>query len=170
MSKGIRVKAEIKGLEELAKFVKELPKRVPKKANKAAVNVGATPIVKTARRLAPTESNLLKRSITKKVKSYSSGNAVAIIGANKANVGSFKGKKRVPANYWHLVIGGTKPHTITPTKGRFAGRAIEHPGAKPNDFFPQAIESSKSATAKAMRDKYAEVVDKEARKLAKGGT
>lgn len=159
----------ISGVQELSRFLKELPKKAIKKALRQAVNAGSTPIAKAARRLAPKDTGTLKKAIKKKVKVYPNGNAVAIIGADRAvRVPSTrKGKKEfVPANYIHLVEYGVKPHA-QPKHWFF--KAQGHPGAKANNFLERAYDQNKHLSAVIMENKMHEVLTQEAKKLASTG-
>lgn len=168
----------LSGVQELSRFLRDLPKKTIKKALKSAVNAGAEPIKKAARRLAPKRTGTLKKSITKKVKVYPSGNAVAIIGANRNTVsqgvdlgkgGNLKIKQKgriVPANYIHLVAYGTAPHA-QPLHWLFAKQG--HPGAKANNFMKAAYDQNKHLTAVIMENKMHEVLTQEAKKLATTG-
>lgn len=160
----------ISGVHELSRFLRELPKKTIKKALKSAVNAGAEPIKKAARRLAPKDTGTLKKAVAKKVKVYPSGNAVAVIGANRAvRVPSTrKGKKEfVPANYIHLIEYGTKPHA-QPKHWLF--KAQGHPGAKANNFLERAYDANKNQAKQIMENKMHEVLTQEAKKLASTGT
>jgi HK97 gp10 family phage protein len=169
VANGIKVKLEIPGIQDMRKMLEALPRRVRKKALKAGVTAGAGPIVKAAKRDAPTQSKTLKKGITKKVRAYSNGNAIAIIGENRATAGTYKGKRRVPQFYWHLIIGGTKPHDIQINKGPMAGRTVHHPGANSNPFFHNAVARTKAASGAAMKKKITDVVEAEAKKAAMEG-
>lgn len=158
MAKGITTTIKINGFKELKKFVDQLPKRAVKKATRAGVSAGITPIAKAVRKGAPTESKFMRKSVSRKVRTFSDGNTIGLIGANKATTGSFNGRKRVPANYWHLVIGGTQPHSQPKAKR-------QHPGAKANDFLRDGFNATAPQAASIMQKKMNEVLMREAAKL-----
>jgi HK97 gp10 family phage protein len=163
----VRTHVKLDGEQELKHLLQELPRRVGKKALRQAVNAGAAPIVKAAKAAAPRESGLLKRSYNKVIRTYKSGNVVAVIGARREVVGSYRGKKRVPANYIHLVEKGTQPHRIQIKKGRFAGTTVEHPGARAQPHLEPAFERSIPQARSIMEAKLRDVVLAEAHKLGK---
>ena len=164
MAKGINANIELDGVAHLQRFLKELPKRTSKKALKQAVNAGGTVVAKAARKEVPKKHGLLKKSITKKVKTYTSGNAVALIGSNKDTSETIDGRRHVPALYLHLVMGGTKPHAITskPYVPLLGLRVSNHPGTKPNPFLQRAFEATKAEAAATMEAKLYDVLRKEA--------
>lgn len=135
---GARFKLE--GDKQLQRLFKELPKRIIKKGLRAAMNAGATPVVKAAKARAPKQSGLLKKSMGKKVKTYPSGVVTAVIGPKRQTVGEYKGKKRVPGNYAHLV-------------------------EKHEPFLEPAFESTKQQAEDIAADKLSESVVREAKKL-----
>jgi len=163
------------GEKELRHFLKDLPKRVIKKGLKLAVNSGATPIVRETRRNAPVVSGLMKKSVRKKIKSYPTGNAIAIIGADRSIQGTYRGKKRVPANYWHLVLGGVQPHATgegsqvnrSDRNNRASQSGRIHPGFKGRNILADAVTKTASQVKSIMEKKLKEVIAREAAKLAK---
>lgn len=173
MADGIRY--EMEGAKELVFRLSLFGVKVKPEIRKA-VTAGANPILKTARKNAPTGAGLtpagkprkhLKKTLTKKVKSYR-GAVVAIIGP-KAGEGF----------HANLVHGGTKPHLIRARKGRslaismevdggrnslgqFAGKSTRqviigptarHPGAKANPFLARAAQTQRGAAVREMTNK-----------------
>lgn len=156
---------KLDGYAETARLLSELPKRVRKTAARKGVTAGSAPIVKAAKAKAPVETRMLKRSMGRKVKAYRSGNAVAVIGARKGIAATAKqagrdarAAKRVPANYLHLVTGGTKAHKV--------GKR-SHPGARANNFLKAAYVGQQWTAARLVKDTIAAVVRAEAAKLGK---
>lgn len=157
---GISTRIEINGQKDCAKFMTELPKRSAKKALRSAVTVGTTPVAKAVRKRAPRRTDTLKKSISKKIKGYSNGNYIGIVGANKDTVGQDRyGRNVIPAKYIHLVTLGTSSHA-EPKKG------ITHPGAKANNFVLDGFNEVKGEVQQVMEKKMNEVVMSEAAKLA----
>lgn len=158
---GIQTNASLTGDRDLARLMQELPRRVIKKGLRAAMSAAATPVAKAMRRDAPQESGTLKKAISKKIKSYPTA-VTALVGVNKDAAGEFRGRRRVPEKYLHLILAGTAPHQI----GRNAnGPAGKHPGTKPNDFRQRAFNET-AATAQAIaRQKLTESIETEAEKL-----
>lgn len=102
----------LQGERALERKLKLLPQAIIKKELRKAVNKAATPIVKRAKQLVTRRSGLLKKSIAKKVKTYSSGKVVAIIGSRREVAGFVDGKPHRPAYIAHLVEeghGGPRP-------------------------------------------------------------
>lgn len=156
MANGIKMSVKPIGDRDLKRFLTEMPKRVPKKANRAAVTAGTTPVVKAVRPLIiPVRSGTMKKSVTKKIKSYGP-NALGLVGANKATIGEFEGRKAWPNKYWHLVNLGTQPHQQ---------KRGPHPGAKANNALKYGFDRAKPQIASAMESKYREVLAKESAKL-----
>lgn len=105
-------RTRVDGGRELTALFRELPKRVATKGLRQAMTAAATPTVKATRADTPKQSGLLKKSITKKVKTYKGGErVVAVIGANVNVDGEWQGQKRVPAHYFALVEQGTSHAT-----------------------------------------------------------
>lgn len=154
----------LKGDRELRRLFNELPKRVVKRGLRQAMNAASTPIAKAARQSAPRESGVLKKAMGKKIKTYTNGNVVAVVGAKRDVSGSYRGQKRVPANYIHLVEQGVRSHLIPQPKRH---RILRHPGYSGKTFLQKAYDANvQSAVAIASR-KLAQVVESEAAKLGK---
>lgn len=75
-----KVRATIGGTQELARALQDLAGKARNQAARKAATAGGQVVLREARRLAPKELGLLKKSLGKKVKVYSSGVGVAIIG------------------------------------------------------------------------------------------
>lgn len=162
----LKTDIKIDGIKELARFIDQLPKKVLKKALKMAVNAGATPIARTARKLAPKLTGTLKKSIKKQVRTYPSGNAIAVIGADRSVTSPNKKTKtgqNVPANYIHLVEYGVSAH---PQPKHWYFKRAGHPGFSGSHFLETAVSRNRENTKKIMEDKMQEVLLKEAAKLA----
>jgi hypothetical protein len=162
----VRENVELVGAKELKALFAELPRRVVGKGLRAAVTAGSTPVNRAAKAAAPRQSGLLKKAMGRKVKGYR-GSAVAVIGARAAVQGAYKGRKRVPANYIHLVEGGARPHGIPISKGPAKGRIVRHPGSAGTHFLEAAYRGNKAAAESAMKAKLKETVEREALKLGK---
>jgi len=145
-------KFHLQGAVATKEILRLLPHAAQKKSLRKAVNAGATPIVRAVRANAPQQSGTLRKAIGKKVKVYGDrGIATAVIGAKKGYSGDWKGKKRMPSRYFHLVNKG-------------------HGGPAPapaHEFVESSFASSQSAALDAMESKLAESVEQEAAKLAR---
>jgi HK97 gp10 family phage protein len=170
MAGGIDIKAELVGFASTRRLLAELPKRARNKALRAAVTAGGTPIQRAVKASAPRDFGILKQSIAKKVKQYR-GAAVAIVGARKdvsqivrraMRKGDLRTARRAtvarPANYLHLVEGGTKAHLIGKT---------HHPGSQAQPFLATSFSSTQSQAQLAAANKMAEVINAEAIELGK---
>lgn len=180
MSKGRRVKnvggrdrgVMLEGLEEVVKRLGELPDRAKRHAVRPAINKAATPVVKAARKFAPSGTGVssrsasrapLKRTIVKKTKTYKkSGTIVAIIGP-----------KKYEAPHSHLVHDGTKAHEITLTKPLVlrgavlpAGFVIQHPGAKAQPFMDMAVNASRNVSLVILTREIVKGIDKQVQRIA----
>ncbi len=113
---------KLEGAQLLGDILEKLPAEMVDKALPRAMDDGITQIVRMARITAPVEAGLLRQSLSKKVKQYSSKVVVAMAGANTATKGFInkhdrkgnpsKWAKRVPWRYIHLVEkghGGPRP-------------------------------------------------------------
>lgn len=81
------------------------------------------------------ETGTLRRSITGKVITYSSGVVIMLVGPRRRKYAN----GRNPANYAHLVELGTSPHSLGKGVGRFQVRKkwrslVAHPGATAKPF------------------------------------
>lgn len=144
---------ELFGDKALAKTFKTLGERVQRRVLRQAVNAASTPVVKAARSKARKQSGLLKKSLGKKVKTYPEKmTVVGIIGPRRDVQGEYKGVKRVPANYAHLIEGGkiNSDGSYTP----------------PEPFLRPAYDETEGQALNVMRDKLASGVVKEAAKGA----
>ena len=161
-NKGVDIKLD--GAKELRRFFEEAPK-LAKKGIRRAITKASTPVTRAAKKNAPRETGLLKKSITKRIKSYPSGNVVAVIGASRAVSGTVtdmgsggnnkvrQHRKRVPANYIHLVEKGHGgPYT-----------------AKPHPFLNPALQQTAQQAHKIAEATLREVVEKEIARLAAKG-
>lgn len=147
---GFGVNVRLDGDKELMRALASVTGREQEVVVKRATNRSMRPVVKEARRNAPVETGLLRKSIGARTKWYrkgaerGSGVAVTVVGPRKG----FKVDGRNPAMYAHLVHGGTQPHEIVPgearalTVGGVTIMAVQHPGAKPNPFLGDAFDKS----------------------------
>lgn len=140
---------QIVGSRRLMATFREFPRRVQKTAVRRAVNFGATPIVRAARKLAPKESGLTKKAMNKRVVTYQD-TVIAVIGVRKDDAGEYHGRRRVPNNYQHLIHDG---HVAR--DGSFV------PGTK---YLKRAWEQGLPEAQLRMRQRLAEEIRKQAAK------
>jgi HK97 gp10 family phage protein len=142
---------QLEGDKALAKVFKTLGPKVQRRVLRSAVNAATTPVTKAAKAKADAskQSGLLKKALGKKTKSYSkSMTVVGIVGARTNVIGEYKGKKRWPAKYSHLV-----------EKGHIARDGSFVP---PKPFLQPAMDETKAQAVNVMKDKLASGVAKEA--------
>jgi HK97 gp10 family phage protein len=101
------IKKYVTGGKECLAALNALDKKIRKKIVRKGVAAGAKVFVKAAKADAPRDSNALSQSMTSRIKLYDK-RMVAIIGPRRgvSKMALKKGKKRVPANYAHLVEEG----------------------------------------------------------------
>lgn len=149
------IKMDIRGDKQLEKLLTELPKRSITKGFRRAFSQSASPIVKDAKKNCPKLHGALKKSIDKKLKTYSTtGVVVCLIGPDKNVFGSITGKDgkiRVvtPWRYAHLVHNG-------------------HAGPRPaaaNPFLKKAYDSNQSKVISTAQAVLKETLEQEAERL-----
>ena len=140
--------ATITGDKALLKLLKKLPDKTARKVSRQAVNAGATPILKAARRLVSVDDGTLKKALDKKVKTYKKTKAVvAIIGPRSRE-----------APHGSLLEFGSGPRIQTTT-----GREVGSMPAKP--FLRPAAQQEGSNAFSKMRAKMGQGIEREAMKL-----
>lgn len=174
---GMRLR--MKGVPELIRTLREIDKKVAKKALRDGVQESTKPILKDAKAKVRVDTKLLKKSLGRKVKSYKGGEVIAgIVGVRKGTKGKKGNRTRTdkfrvqvgtdakgkaiymdPIKYAHLVEFGTRPHSVgsgdmLKRKGRKAGqvqRGGKHPGSKPYPFMRPALQKNKGGSKVAIR-------------------
>lgn len=158
---GIELKLDDGEFRTLMRKLSAFPVKYQRTAVRRALSAGAGPILKAARKLIPKGTGLkpdggqrkhLKRTLTKKAKTYRhSGVTVVVIGP-RAGEGF----------HAHMVHGGTQPHPILASGKklladgtRVFGRKVRHPGAAANPFLDKALTSQRSAALAIIKSKLA---------------
>lgn len=138
-----------------------------------AVRAGAKSAREAAKRYAPSASGATKSSITVRIGTNRKTGAVyAVIGPQRGYVKKRKGQAvegaSTPTRIAHLIIGGTKPHSLArpDDDGPNATRRF-HPGAKANDFLGRAYRATASYSRADMGRVIKEEVEKRLAKAAK---
>lgn len=145
--------AKLIGDKQLLQTFRTLGERVQRKVVRQAVNAAATPVVKSARSKAPRRSGLLRKSLGKKVKTYTdTGTIVGLIGPRTDVTGEYQGEKVVPWRYAHLAESGH-----IDSRGEFV------PG---QPFLRPAFEETQGQALDVMKDKIGSGVEREATKAA----
>jgi HK97 gp10 family phage protein len=140
---------EVKGLRELRRDLKRLPKLIRNRVLHSALRAAAKPIVDSARARVPVKSGLIRRSIVvrKTKKQYRTSRAQVSIGVEKGR--RTKGSKKVDFSdpfYWRFVEFGTI-----------------HQAAQP--FLRPAIDAQKFATFEIFKKALKKGIEREARRL-----
>lgn len=151
----MRADVDIEGADALGELLATLPYKPARRALRAGLNAGATPIQKAAKRNAPTDTKLLKKAIGKKAVTRRDGTVLVLIGArvgSKFEGVDRRGRPRKPVRYDHLVEFG---HAM-PGGGRVA----------PRSFLRPAYDGARSEAMKIVASKTGERVEAEAAKLA----
>jgi HK97 gp10 family phage protein len=142
---------ELHGAKDLQDLLNGLGDRVLRKVARQSVSAGATPIAQSAKANAPEQSGLLRKSIKKKVKTYKdTQTVVAIVGPDSSVRGEYKGEKRVPAKYAHLVEDGHIDAN--------GNHVPAHPFMRP------AADANESRSAQIIEQKMADGIEREAAK------
>ena len=127
---------------------------------RAAMVKAARPCVAAAKRLARRESGLLAQSIGAVVRQYKNSKfVVGVIGPRKEIEGTWKGRRRVPTFYAHLVEFGARPHAIgsgsvLERRSTRRGKPVvlgpgpqhgrQHPGAKAHPYLRPAFDANRA--------------------------
>ncbi len=115
-----------------------------------SISRAITPLKTAIKKKTPVSKEMnagtLKRSISKKTKSYfkQSGTIVGMVGPKTKFTEAFRTKsgKKNPALYAHLVLFGTKSHLIESPEG--SGLFWEHPGARANNWMEDEFKAQES--------------------------
>ncbi len=132
---GIVVMGDKKLIRKLERLTKGVTAIV-----RSATSKSLTPVNKAAKRAAPVDTGLLKKSIGKKIKTYRrSGAVVGLIGVRDGFTEISGGKKRNPAKYGIIIEARTrflkssfvsKIPEVVAILSREVGRGIERQAAK----------------------------------------
>lgn len=134
----------ITGLDELQKFLDQLPAKIEANIMRSALAAGARVIGKEAKRNVPVRRGGLRASIRVSSR-LKNGKVTASVKAGNKN-----------AWYWRFVEFGTRPHDIKPKNRKslfFAGmnkEIVHHPGARPHPFMRPALDSQSAAAIQAV--------------------
>lgn len=171
----MNISIDVQGVRQAIDNFDSLKRGVRNKVLRRANQASAKPAKDSAKKTASftDRSGLLRRSLIAKTRTYrNTGAAVTVIGADRNVTGYYRGRRRVPANYAHLVELGHKfpgqglrrqlrlrtnqqgqaPQT---TGGMVAGRP----------FLAPALESNVSSALAIFEAKFKQGVDSEVAKL-----
>lgn len=144
----MKVGVQLIGVKELRKSIERLPSEIQGKALRGALSAGGRVIAKNARKRASKESGALKKSIGLVVR-MKSKSPYAVIGARNGFVTEYKGQKRNPAKYAHLVEFGTSTAAAHP----FLRPAADESGPEVFDKMSIGIEKAVDRAVRKYRTK-----------------
>lgn len=184
---------EMHGLAEALSGLRQFSQRVRRKHTAIAMNSAGGLLRDEAKRHAPRETGLMRRTLTVRGGTNRRGNAYAVVGAKRKFVAwvepgkrklrvvpkkvlnllppSNKVKKRKPSRYMHLVHGGTRRHEIrarnapflTDGRGSVFGVSVRV-GARPKPFLEVAVRSKGGIAIQRAIRKVQEGIEQERRK------
>lgn len=137
----------LKGDQDVARALRAVGEEIRERAIPQALRAGGRAIVSQARALAPTETGTLKKSLGLVLRGRRGQQKYVVLGARRGSeftgVGP-DGKKRVPANYAHLVeLGHFKVAAVKGTSRR-KGTATTIGFVPGQPFLGPALEGSKA--------------------------
>ena len=142
---------KIAGMKELRRNLDQLPKEMQGRALQTMLTAGGQVIAKKAKTLiSHEESGALKKSLGTVFRKGKKG--YAVIGARNGFATIYKGKRRNPANYAHLV-----------ERGHSGGKVPAYPFLRP------AIDSTGSEVLTEMANGMTKAIDKAVRKFKTKG-
>ena len=142
---------KIQGLKELQRNLEKLPQEIQGRALKTMLTAGGQVIAKKAKTLIKhEESGALKKSLGTVFRKGKKG--YAVIGARNGFQIEYKGKKRNPANYAHLV-----------ERGHSGGAVPAYPFLRP------AIDATENEVLTEMANGMTKAIDKAVRKFKTKG-
>lgn len=145
----------VNGAQEVQTELLAYPAKVEQRVVRTALAAGARVVRDAAKAEAPVRSGKLRGSIRVSTRARK-GQVTAGVRVGNLKTGVF---------YSHMVLGGTKPHSIVPRRGKglrvgnVPRRRAEHPGAKPNDFMGRA-KSSIGRALEVIVDRARALIDK----------
>lgn len=149
------IKADVKGIKELERTLKKMTGREANNAVAAGLRAGGRVIVKDARSRLPSEYDILKKSLTVKIKRRSS--PYVLDGSIGPTVGS---NAKFNGWYAHFIEFGVDPHEIKPKRSKLMNigddrwsTKVSHPGIKKIPFLRPAAENNMPQVQRAYIDK-----------------
>lgn len=153
----------VDGAADVMRAFAELSTGAQRRVARPAVREASTPVLRAIRKNAPRKKDprtgQLRKSITRRLKTYKhSGAVIAIIGPRRKFITQDKyGRKVNPTKYAHLVEFGTAAHRV--------GNRM-HPGAKPKPFMRPGWESSSATAMATMHRRLRIEIEKEGQRVA----
>lgn len=124
---------------------------------KDALSKSATIGLKAARNNVKRESGALAKSLKKRARTYGRGSALVMVGPDRKFTTEYRGKKRRPVKYAHLVEFGHKV-----VRG---GKVVGHVPPKP--FLRPAFDSKKEDMKKKYADEIGKALQRHAERVAR---
>ena len=148
----LKFKVSLKGVRKLSKVFKKMAIKGLRGNNKKAVRDAAKYLVTVMKQHAPEKYGALRKSIGyKMLKGKGAGGfSIAYVGIRKGLKSVRKMNRKgnaMPNLYLHLVVGGTKPHSLGHRKGKLSYKPYQyvmHPGARANNFVKRAMIAGKA--------------------------
>jgi HK97 gp10 family phage protein len=142
----LKFKISMKGVRKVSKMFVKMGTKKLKHHNNDAVRNAAKYLAGIMKSNAPVKYGALKKSIGYKMLrgKNAGGFAIAYVGVRKGLKSVKKMNRKgnaMPNLYLHLVIKGTKPHSLGYSKGKLTYppyKYVTHPGARANDFMRRA--------------------------------
>lgn len=178
---GWHFRGRLDGVEKTYKALKQFPLNVQKRVTRKALTKASQIVSKAAKANVPTQSKLYKKSLGYKVwTGRKSGVVMSFIGPRLGFKGTYKGKKRDPRYYAHIVEGGRKalkPKSKSVMVGTPAGAKSKDnlqwygrhvKAARPQRPLARAFRQTKSQVESTMNSILRAGIAEEARKLVAG--
>jgi HK97 gp10 family phage protein len=104
-----KTSVELVGSDILTARLLAIPEKIRRQVETQAIRQGNQLVLTSLRQQVPTETGTLQKSLKHDIRKYKGGNLlVGRVGADYNFVKTYKGKKRRPAKYLHLVDLGFK--------------------------------------------------------------
>ena len=193
----VKFVSELDGVQVTLSNMSHMKTAVKRRVIRSAITKAVRVLAKEAKKLAPKDSGLLKKSIGQVVRTYKNGRIVGVVGPRRGFKQMVSRTKRFPAkvgesvfqagdfvvaeladpaNYAHLVEFGTEPHSIGKGDDRVkksggAGSQIgsTHPGNRAQPFMRPAFESKKREAEATYVEGFRDAFARESMKLRKKG-
>lgn len=162
---------KIEGVGKVLRTLRSFDRKTQSRIIRASLRTSTNPIKKQMRKeirreKAVDKKNLVK-SIVTKLKTYSSGAVFLAVGARRKKLPDGAN----PANYIHLVGGGTQQHSkrknpskpwrVKTKRGWITLPNQIHPGSSPRPFRKNAARKTRQLVSKSFRERTEQLVRRE---------
>lgn len=172
------------GFDFLDRYIETISDAQFMNAQRRSMTKACQPVVRAMKSLNTDESGAMELSITTKVKGFKKNRTVyGIVGPESGVAFSYKGRKRIPAKYAHLVErghriarGGKLERKVTSKSGKVyfypADAGARHAGdVTAYPFIEPAYEAEKETAERIFHDEFVRMIvnaaDRAAKKAAK---